>query len=75
MTARSTAAPSSPGLWRGNARTVLVNCGIGRARHSVRAVVVKQPAWIGNGGGQRTARPTRRCHKVKFNSHSVGFVL
>jgi len=31
----------------------------------VRAVVVNQHAWIGNGGGQRTARPTRRCAKVK----------
>jgi hypothetical protein len=33
---------------------------LGRARHSVRAVVVNQPAWIGNRGGQRAARPTRR---------------
>ncbi len=30
----------------------------GRARHSVRAVVVKPSALVANRGGQRTARPT-----------------
>ena len=41
----------------------------------MRAVVVNPHALIGSGGGQGTARPTRRCPKVKLNCHSVGFVL
>jgi hypothetical protein len=38
---------------------------IGRARHSVRAVVVRLKVWVGNCGGQRTARPTIRtdCYR------------
>ncbi len=32
---------------------------MGRARHSVRAVVVKPNALVGNRGGQGTARPTQ----------------
>ena len=39
----------------------------GRARHSVRAGVVNQDARVGSRGGQRTARPTRRCPKVKIH--------
>jgi hypothetical protein len=34
-------------------------CG-GRARHSVRAVVVNQKALVGNSDGQGTARPTNK---------------
>ena len=48
---------------------VLSNFGIGRTRHSVRAVAVNPHAWIGNGGRQRTACPTRRCPKVNFNCY------
>ena len=44
----------------------------GRACHSVRAVGLNPPAWVGNRGGQGTARPTRRCSKVNFNCYSVG---
>jgi hypothetical protein len=38
---------------------------IGRARHSVRAVGVRLTVWVGNRGGQRTARPTIRtgCYR------------
>jgi len=32
--------------------------------------VVNPHALIGSGGGQRTARPTRRYPKVKFNCHN-----
>ena len=52
---------------------VLSNFGIGGARHSVRAVAVNPHAWIGNGGGQRTVRPTRRCPKVNFNFYISEF--
>ena len=45
---------------------VLGKFGTGRARHSVRAVVGNQRAWIGAGDGQGT-RPDRRCAKVKLN--------
>ena len=41
--------------------------GIGGAL-SVRAVVVNPPPWIGNRGGQGTARLTRACAKVKLNA-------
>jgi len=50
------------------------NFGTGRARHSVRAVVANQHAWSGNGGGQRTARPTRRCPTVKLYCHIAACV-
>ncbi len=50
---------------------VLSNFGIGRTRHSVCAVAVNPHAWIGNGGGQRTARPTRRYPKVNFNGYTL----
>ena len=46
---------------------VLFSIGRGGARHSVRAVVVKQKAWDGNSGGQGTARPASRCANVDFN--------
>jgi len=36
---------------------VLANSGIGRARHSVRAVAVNQNVFIVNSNGQRTAHP------------------
>ena len=42
---------------------------LGRARHSVRAGVVNQDAWVGNRGGQGTARPTRRGAKIQLNCH------
>ena len=45
--------------------TALAGSRLGRARHSVRAGVVNQDAWVGNHGGQKTARPTRRGAKVK----------
>ena len=37
----------------------------------MRAVVVNPHAWVGNRGGQRTARPTRRCSKVKLNCYTI----
>ena len=39
--------------------SVLGNIGTDRTRYSVRAAVVKQYVFVGNSGGQRTARPTR----------------
>ena len=50
------------GTWRaliceaGLTMAVHGNFGTGRARCSVRAVVVNPHAWMGNGGGQRTDR-------------------
>ena len=46
----------------------------GRARPSVRAAVANQHAGSGNGGRQRTARPTRHCPKVKLNFHIAPWV-
>ena len=40
----------------------------------MRVVVANQHAWFGNRGGQRTARPTRHCPKVKLNFHSAPWV-
>ena len=38
----------------------------------MRAVVVNQSAWVGNSGGQRTARPTTsKCAKAIVICHSV----
>jgi len=40
----------------------------------VRAVVVNQSAWVGNRGGQRTARPaTTKCAKATVICHSHRF--
>ena len=39
-------------------QAVLGNWGTGGARHSVRAVPGDQVTWVGNRGGQGTARPT-----------------
>ena len=50
-------------------KAVRGTCGTGGARCSVRAGVINPRAWIGNRGGQRTARPTRRCAKEKLNCH------
>jgi len=59
-------------------QAVLGNWGTGGARHSVRAVVVNQDAWVGNRGGQGTVRPTcgffcangSLCYYLGFSSKS-----
>jgi uridylate kinase len=42
---------------------------LGRARYSVRAAPGHQVTQVGNRGGQRTARPPRRCPPVQLNCH------
>ena len=37
----------------------------------MRAAVVNTHARVGNRGGPRTARPTRRCSKVKLNCYTI----
>ena len=49
---------------------------LGRARHSVRAGPGHKVKRVGNRGGQRTARPTRRIPNVNFNGYTrLGFKL
>jgi len=51
---------------------------MGQVGRAVRAAVVNPNAWVGNRGGQRTARPTRKlfyasgslCYYPGFSSKS-----